>query len=188
MDKPVIKRVLVWSGWLRLSHASIALAVAVLLLTGWLIVESPSLAGLALDLHYLASSLLIFGLLMCLKSVRVRTSESIAAMLKSRRNRQLLKQACIANNPVLAFRELITWGRARWPCDNINGLFQIRIRTRSSELAGELRRLDNALYADHSETWQGRALWRLVAAEHRRLTVETETREDSLPDLYPQRS
>ncbi|MGI9295250.1 MAG: hypothetical protein ACR2PS_14825, partial [Pseudomonadales bacterium] len=46
--------------------------------------------------------LLIFGLPMCLKSVRVRMSESIAAILKSRRNRQLLKQACIANNPVLA--------------------------------------------------------------------------------------
>lgn len=132
--------------------------------------------------------LLIFGLLMCLKSVRVHMSDSIAAMLKSRRNRQLLKQACIANNPVLACRELITWGRARWPCDNINGLYQIRIRTSSSELAGELSRLDNALYADHGETWQGRALWRLVAAEHRKLAFETDTREDSLPDLYPQRS
>ena len=132
--------------------------------------------------------LLIPGLLMCLRSVRVRMSESIAAMLKSRRHRQLLKQACLSNNPVLACRELITWGRARWPCDNINGLYEIRIRTRSSELAGELRRLDKALYADHSETWQGRALWRLVAAEHRQLTVETGTREDSLPDLYPQRS
>ncbi len=132
--------------------------------------------------------LLIPGLLMCLRSVRVRLSESIAAMLKSRRHRQLLKQACLSNNPVLACRELITWGRARWPCDNIISLYQIRIRTRSSELAGELRRLDKALYADHGETWQGRVLWRLVAAEHRQLTVETGTREDSLPDLYPQRS
>jgi len=63
MDDPVIKRVLVWSGWLRISHASIGLAVLVLLLTGWLIAESPSLAESALDLHYLASSFLIFGLI-----------------------------------------------------------------------------------------------------------------------------
>lgn len=62
MDDTVIKRVLVWSGWLRLSHATIGLAVLVLLLTGWLIAESPSLAESALELHYLASSFLIFGL------------------------------------------------------------------------------------------------------------------------------
>jgi len=62
MDDPVIKRVLVWSGWLRLSHACIGLAVLVLLFTGWLIAESPSLAESALELHYLVSSLLIFGI------------------------------------------------------------------------------------------------------------------------------
>ena len=62
MDGPVIKRVLVWSGWLRTSHASIGLAVLVLLFTGWLIAESPSLAESALELHYLASGFLIFGL------------------------------------------------------------------------------------------------------------------------------
>lgn len=62
MHEAVIKRVLVWSGWLRLSHASIGLAALMLLMTGWLIAESPSLADSALDLHYLASSLLIFGL------------------------------------------------------------------------------------------------------------------------------
>lgn len=62
MDEPVIKRVLVWSGWFRLSHACIGLAVLVLLFTGRLIAESPSLAESALDLHYLASAFLIFGL------------------------------------------------------------------------------------------------------------------------------
>jgi len=136
----------------------------------------------------IGATLLILGLLMRIKSVRVRMSESIAAMLARRRNRQLLKQACISNNPVLAFRALIEWGRARWPRDNINGLYQIRIRTKSTEFAGELHRLDKALYADHAATWQGQPLWRLVAAEHRHLTAETSTREDSLPDLYPQRS
>lgn len=62
MHDTVTKRVLVWGGWLRLSHASIGVATPVLLLTGWLIAESPSLAVSALDVHYLASSLLLFGL------------------------------------------------------------------------------------------------------------------------------
>jgi hypothetical protein len=136
----------------------------------------------------IGATLLILGLLMCIKPVRVRMNESIAAVLAGRRKLQLLKQACISNNPTLAFRALIEWGRARWPRDNINGLFQIRIRTKSSEFAEELDHLDKALYADHGTTWQGQPLWRLVSAEHRHLTAETGTQKDSLPDLYPQRS
>ncbi len=132
--------------------------------------------------------LLMLALLISVRSVRYRISESIASILASRSNRKLLKQACITNNPVLAFRALIEWGRARWPRDNINGLHQIRIRTKSSELAGELHRLDRALYAEQGATWQGQPLWRLVAAEHRDLKAATGTRENSLPDLYPQRS
>ena len=57
------KRVLIWSGWFRLSHACVGLAALGLLLTGWLIAESPSLQTSALDLHYLMAAFLIFGLL-----------------------------------------------------------------------------------------------------------------------------
>lgn len=136
----------------------------------------------------IAAVLLISGLLVFTSSVPVRMSKSIAAMLANRRNRQLLKQACISNDPVLALRELITWGRARWPCDNINGLYQIRSRTKSGELDRELRRLDAALYSDRGQIWQGQPLWRLVAAEQRHSTNKADTRENSLPELYPQGS
>ena len=44
MSEKEYQRVLVWSGWLRLSHWTIGLTTLVLLLTGWLIAESPSLA------------------------------------------------------------------------------------------------------------------------------------------------
>ena len=63
MHDPVVKRVLVWSGWLRASHASIGFAVIVLLLTGWLIAQSPSLAEAAVDIHYLASAVLALGMI-----------------------------------------------------------------------------------------------------------------------------
>ncbi len=56
-------RVLVWSGWLRLGHWAVGLATMVLLLTGWLIAESPSLAESALEVHYFAAGLLLFGLI-----------------------------------------------------------------------------------------------------------------------------
>ena len=53
---------LVWSGWLRISHACIALSSLVLLATGWLVAESPSLAASSMDIHYIAAGFLTFGL------------------------------------------------------------------------------------------------------------------------------
>jgi len=57
-----IRRVLIWSGWLRVSHWSIALSTLVLLVTGWLIEHSPMRELIALEYHYIAASVLIFGL------------------------------------------------------------------------------------------------------------------------------
>jgi Ni/Fe-hydrogenase 1 B-type cytochrome subunit len=59
-----IRRVLVWSGWLRFSHAALALSTLVLLATGWLLANSPTLAGAASDIHYLAASILIAALML----------------------------------------------------------------------------------------------------------------------------
>lgn len=58
------RRILVWSGWLRFSHLSIGLSVIVLLLSGWLTAQSPLLAEDAMDIHYLAASFLLFGLVL----------------------------------------------------------------------------------------------------------------------------
>jgi len=57
-----IRRVLIWGGWLRVSHWSTALSTLVLLFSGWLIGHSPMQAEVALEYHYLAVSVLIFGL------------------------------------------------------------------------------------------------------------------------------
>jgi Ni/Fe-hydrogenase 1 B-type cytochrome subunit len=57
-----IRRVRVWSGWLRVAHAALAVATLALAATGWLIAHAPSVADAASDVHYLAASLLLFGL------------------------------------------------------------------------------------------------------------------------------
>jgi Ni/Fe-hydrogenase 1 B-type cytochrome subunit len=57
-----ITRVAVWSGRLRLVHWVIAGATLLLIATGWLIAEAPSLANAASDVHYMGASLLLFGL------------------------------------------------------------------------------------------------------------------------------
>lgn len=59
-----IRRVAVWSGRLRLAHWLMGIATLVLIATGWLIEASPSLAQGAVDVHYLAASALLVGLLL----------------------------------------------------------------------------------------------------------------------------
>ncbi|MGB5650323.1 MAG: cytochrome b/b6 domain-containing protein [Sedimenticolaceae bacterium] len=54
-----IRRVAVWSGWLRLVHGVLAISTLVLLATGWLVAKSPMLATAAADIHYLGASVLI---------------------------------------------------------------------------------------------------------------------------------
>lgn len=58
-----IKRVSVWSGWLRLSHLLIGLPTLLLLATGGLIQNSPMLASGAADIHYYAAGFMAIGLL-----------------------------------------------------------------------------------------------------------------------------
>lgn len=60
-----IRRVLVWSGWLRLAHWSLAGSTLWLIATGWLVSNSPAMAEAASELHYLGAGVLIFGL--CLR-------------------------------------------------------------------------------------------------------------------------
>ena len=76
-----IRRILIWSGWLRLSHWALALSTLVLLISGWLIANSPLQATQALEYHYLATSVLIFGLVLRIAIfVRGKPHEKLAAL------------------------------------------------------------------------------------------------------------
>ena len=57
-----IRRVMVWSGWLRLAHWALASATLWLSATGWLVANTPSVAQAASELHYLGAGILVFGL------------------------------------------------------------------------------------------------------------------------------
>jgi len=59
-----IRRVAVWSGWLRFIHGALAAATLVLIATGWLVANSPALAESAADVHFMAASVLISVLLL----------------------------------------------------------------------------------------------------------------------------
>lgn len=57
-----IRRVVVWSGWLRLAHWALAGSALLLLATGWLVAHAPSVAASAAEVHYLGAGVLVFAL------------------------------------------------------------------------------------------------------------------------------
>lgn len=59
-----IRRIRIWSGWLRLSHLLVGGSVLVLMVTGWLRSHTPSVEAEAVDVHYYAASILIAGLVL----------------------------------------------------------------------------------------------------------------------------
>jgi Ni/Fe-hydrogenase 1 B-type cytochrome subunit len=63
MQAETLRRVPVWSKWLRLTHWAMTALLAALLLTGLLAREAPRLATAARDYHYLAGHLMAFVLL-----------------------------------------------------------------------------------------------------------------------------
>ena len=119
--------------------------------------------------------------------MRRQLSRKISSKLASRRNLRALRKACLANHPQNARREMLEWGRQRWPADNINSLKQIDARTGFPQLEEELTRLDRALYAKHASSWQGQLLWQVVVAAARRRPFEYDPGPNSLPGLYPRR-
>jgi hypothetical protein len=124
--------------------------------------------------------------LLFITPMRRRISRKIESGLARRRNLQALRKACIANDPLNARRELLKWGRLRWPGANISGVNQIETRTGSIEFSNELSRLDRALYSQHDSSWQGRRLWRLVVNAPSRNPAGSDPDHNSLPNLFPQ--
>ena len=59
-----IRRVAVWSGWLRVAHWAMAGATLLLLATGWLIANSPAVAESAAEIHYLGAGVMVFALVL----------------------------------------------------------------------------------------------------------------------------
>ncbi|MBT3094229.1 MAG: hypothetical protein KME58_15200 [Candidatus Thiodiazotropha sp. (ex Lucina pensylvanica)] len=59
-----ISRVLVWSGRLRLAHWSLGISSIGLLLTGWLMNNTPLMAQSAAEIHFMLSGLFLPALLL----------------------------------------------------------------------------------------------------------------------------
>ena len=122
-------------------------------------------------------------LLLTLRALWCRLERRIELLLRRQRLRGQLKQACRENRARRARALLIEWGRARWPGETINGLYQIRDRCRSARLADELTRLDAALFSRGDPAWRGRDLWSALARGRR--DTDDSQRAGRYSGLYP---
>ena len=107
MSNDIIHRTLVWNRKLRAAHRLLALSTLVLIATGWLIPEAPSLINLTSDWHYLAAAVFIAALLLRLWLLSSdRQTAGIAALMPG-------KLALPAMGQMLRF--YITLGKAPLP-------------------------------------------------------------------------
>jgi len=119
---------------------------------------------------------------------RARIGAKITLTGNRRRCRQRLRRACHANDASETRRALIEWGRLHWNDAHISGLHHIESRLGSPELAGELARLDAAIFAERDEGWRGEHLWELLGKDRSARSAKAPGEPDLLPEPYPQRA
>ncbi len=98
-----------------------------------------------------------------------------------RQARQRLRQACGDNNPADARSALLDWGRALLAPQPVAHLQQLAQRL-GVDMAGEIARLNQSLYAPAHSDWQGESLWRLCERlESRDKSTLAASGDDLLP-------
>lgn len=113
MHGPAIRRLEVWSKPLRICHWALTLAVAVLLLSGWLIRWAPERADQVRDAHFVAAAVLVAALVVRLGLFAVGRGPALLGALLPDRHR--LGQA------LAVLRSYLTLGKLplpRWYAHN----------------------------------------------------------------------
>ncbi|MCP4331782.1 MAG: VWA domain-containing protein [Gammaproteobacteria bacterium] len=120
--------------------------------------------------------------------LRARTGAKIALGCSRRSYRQKLRRACHANDASATRHALIEWSRLHWNDIQISGLHHIESRVGSPELAGELARLDAAMFAERDVVWRGERLWELLGKDRSARSGQALGERDLLPGPYPHRA
>lgn len=81
-----------------------------------------------------------------------------------------LRKACVENNPQAAMQALLNWAEAQYATRQLNEL-NLAIE---DELQAEINRLNETLYANKKQAWEGFKLIQLVEESTKSKTVEAE--------------
>ena len=94
-----------------------------------------------------------------------------------------LKQACERSDAQAAKAGLLAWGKLQWPNDTPKTIGEIGERS-SEPFCEELARLNQALYSQSSEQWNGEALWSAFGHSTARGTAASKAIDDGLEPLW----
>ncbi|MEX2524243.1 MAG: BatD family protein, partial [Gammaproteobacteria bacterium] len=115
---------------------------------------------------YLSVALVLIWLFTVLAwwfSARRRNRSGDRTVESRRRVLREIKKACLEQDPRRAREQLLQWGRLNWPANPPLNPLQIGERI-DPELEKAINRMNDILYGNHTEQWDGDAFWRLFEA------------------------
>ena len=95
-----------------------------------------------------------------------------------------MKRACLQHDALSAARQLLAWGQAQDLINGTQGLRALALGLGENELKQRLLALDQVLYAQQSESWQGKSTWQAFK-RYRPGSAGTGVQNHDLPSLYP---
>lgn len=95
-----------------------------------------------------------------------------------------IKQACQRNDAQACKEALLQWARLHYPQDNPGSLGVIG-KYLSSELDVQVSRLNQVLYSQAADDWQGEALWQAWQQADKNNSGSSDNKTPALSPLYP---
>ena len=91
-----------------------------------------------------------------------------------------LKDACKTNDAQAAKQALITWGYLQYSASNLGTLASYC----ETALHDEILILNQNLYSQHPDEWQGESLFRFFSEHNTRTKIDSKISDDALEPLY----
>ena len=153
------------------------------------VVESPGnwpLIALALGLGWLLT-IIVWVIQLKKRPKDYKNSKFVTKSndLTLNESKKQLKKACDSNNPNEAKSALLAWANAAWPEKRTNSLLNVGERLHNSKALDAVIGLDQALYSNLSEEWNGEKFWSDVGQSLKKPRKNSSSKLKSLPDLYP---
>ncbi len=115
------------------------------------------------------------------KSNKLQTKQQTKT--NKRMTLKTLKQACKNNNASEAKQAILIWAKEHWQTGALNSLGEIS-RHCAEPLQIEIQRLNQFLYGETREKWQGMKLWNMFKQYKPRKINKKPSYEDGLESLY----
>jgi hypothetical protein len=94
-----------------------------------------------------------------------------------------VEEACKANQTDELKQALLLWGQCVWPESPPTSLGEIGRRS-PDELAEKIMQLNNVLYSQKKETWDGESFWQIFKNNHALTDQKTKEQTGELEPLY----